>query len=90
MTLYTASTAGRLPMPRHREGEIIGCWKLVNLLDSGGNAEVWRATDGGQEVALKILNQRKVTSEPYQRFRQEIEALQRIGPTSRCGPIAGL
>ncbi len=57
------------------------------MLDSGGNAEVWRATDGGQEVALKILNQRKVTSEPYQRFRQEIEALQRIGPRPDVVPL---
>ena len=74
-------------MPRHREGETIACWTLVDFLDSGGNAEVWRATDGRQEVALKILNQRKVTSEPYQRFRQEIEALQRIGPRPDVVPL---
>lgn len=87
MVLYIAYTVGHLPMPRHREGEVIACWTLVNLLGSGGNAEVWRATDGGQEIALKILNQRNATSEPYQRFRQEVEALQRIGPRLDVVPL---
>ena len=87
MGLFIAYVAGRFPMPRNKAGETIGYWKLVKLLGSGGNAEVWRATDGSQEVALKILNQHRADSESYQRFRQEIEALQRIGPRSDVVPF---
>ena len=44
---------------------------------------MWRASDGKVEVALKILHQHKTNSEPYRRFRQEVEALTRIG-TNPC------
>ena len=74
-------------MPRRNRGDEIGRWKLVDLLGQGGNAEVWQATDGKGEVALKILNQRKTTSEPYRRFRQEIEALKQIGEGPHIVPL---
>ena len=66
-------------MLHRNKGELIGRWELVEPLGQGGNAEVWRVTDGKANVALKILNQRRTDSEPYQRFRQEIRALRQIG-----------
>ena len=74
-------------MPRRKQGEVIGGWKLVETLGKGGNAEVWRATRGNEEVALKILNQRQTESEPYQRFRQEIETLRQIGDHPNIMPL---
>ena len=44
---------------------------------------MWRATDGKSDVALKILNRRKADSEPYRRFRQEIQAMRQIGANPR-------
>ena len=60
-------------MPRHSKGEAVGKLELVDQLGEGGNAEVWRASDGQSDVALKILHRRRTDSEPYQRFRQEIQ-----------------
>ncbi len=74
-------------MPRRRQGEMIGGWKLVEPLGQGGNAEVWRAIHGDEEVALKILHQRRTESEPYQRFRQEIEILRQIGDHPNIMPL---
>ena len=74
-------------MPRHNKGELVGEWELIRLLGKGGNAEVWRATRGEEIVALKILNQTRADSEPYQRFRQEIQALRRIGAHPCIMPI---
>ena len=82
----TASAVVDSPMP-HRKGDRIGKWTLVDSLGKGGNAEVWRANDGETEVALKILNQRKVHSEPYQRFRLEIEAFRLIGDHDCIMPV---
>ena len=66
-------------MPRRNKGEVVGKWELVDPLGEGGNAEVWRSSDGEADVALKILHGSKTDSEPYQRFRQEIQALRQIG-----------
>ena len=74
-------------MPRRNKGEVIGRWKLVDLLGQGGNSEVWRATDGEKDVAMKVLNQRRTNSEPYRRFRQEIEALKQIGEDIHIVPL---
>ena len=74
-------------MLRHSRGGSIGKWELVDPLGKGGNAEVWRATDGESIVALKILNQRRTESEPYQRFRQEIETLRQIGGHPSIMPL---
>ena len=74
-------------MPRHSKGDLVGRWELTDPLGQGGNAEVWRANDGDSEVALKILNQSRVDSEPYQRFRQEIQVLQQIGSHSSILPL---
>ncbi len=74
-------------MPRHNKGELIGEWELIEFLGQGGNAEVWRATKGEEIIALKILKQKKADSESYQRFRQEIQALRRIGAHPGIMPL---
>src|SRR5437763_68341 len=57
----------------------IGPWHLIERIGSGGNAEVWRAKNSaGDSVALKVLRQRRVESEPYQRFRDEIAVLRTL------------
>ena len=57
----------------------IGPWHLREKIGSGGNAEVWRAeAANGNFFALKILKQRRLESEPYQRFRDEIAILRKL------------
>jgi serine/threonine protein kinase len=55
----------------------VGPWALHERLGSGGNASVWRAAraDSDKDVALKVINAKKVEREPYQRFVREIEFL---------------
>jgi serine/threonine-protein kinase len=61
-------------------GEIIGDWKLIEPINAGGNAEVWKANnDEVEPVALKILYQKNPDSEPYKRFRAEITFLRLLG-----------
>jgi hypothetical protein len=55
-------------------GAEIGKWRLLDKIGHGGNADVWRAEAGGQEVALKVLRSRKRDSEQWQRFRREVAA----------------
>ena len=74
-------------MPSRNSGEVVGRWKLVDHLADGGNAEVWRARDGVADVALKILKTRKKDSEPYRRFRQEIQVLRNIGSHPSIMPL---
>ena len=62
-----------------RSGDEYGPYRLIEELGEGGNAWVWKASDSNEDVALKILKNRKVQSEPYARFRREIETLQRLG-----------
>ena len=74
-------------MPRRSTGEVVGKWELVDPLGEGGNAEVWRGSDGETDVALKILHRHKTNTEPYQRFRQEIQALRQIGSHACIMPL---
>jgi serine/threonine protein kinase len=62
--------------PRYRRGDQIGGWRLDRLLGTGGNGDVWRATSTDEQppVALKILRSTDAQSEPYGRFRAEVEA----------------
>jgi serine/threonine protein kinase len=50
-------------------------------LAKGGNACVYEARRGEADdlVALKVLNARRPTSEPYLRFRREVETLRKLG-----------
>lgn len=53
----------------------MGPWVLGDKLGEGGNSVVYRATraDGRGPVALKVINERRVEEEPYQRFLREVE-----------------
>jgi Protein tyrosine and serine/threonine kinase len=71
-----------------KKGDEIGGFVLLEPLDEGGNAFVWQARrpDLG-EVALKILKSKNVQSEPYARFRQEVDVLKRIGDRRGVLPL---
>ena len=57
-----------------KRGLLLGRWKLVERLGSGGNGQVWSGrSDGGDEAAIKILT--KVKKIAYQRFRDEVKVL---------------
>lgn len=61
-----------------KAGDKFGNWTLVETIDSGGNADVWRARHPDHPTAtIKILRDRG--EEPYARFRNEISALQKLG-----------
>ncbi|MBY3381695.1 protein kinase domain-containing protein [Rhizobium laguerreae] len=69
----------------------VGEWALVESIDSGGNADVWRASrDDHPDVAIKIL--RNLGEEPYGRFRNEVGALRKLGALAGIMPMldAGL
>ena len=74
-------------MARWTEGQSIDRWTLVDFLGKGGNAEVWRGRCDGEEAAIKLLNQRRPESEAYRRFRNEIEALNRVGHHDHILPL---
>src|SRR6266496_4692956 len=75
-------------MPQLSSGTTLGSWTLQDFINEGGNGEVWSARrPDGESAALKILKTKKVTSEPYARFRQEIAALEQIGRRAGVLPI---
>ena len=55
----------------------VGPWTLLEFLDKGGNAKVWKALRGGSDapVALKLIHVKKKEKEQYQRFIREIKFL---------------
>jgi serine/threonine protein kinase len=71
-----------------KTGDSIAGFDLIEILGTGGNAVVWRArASDGMEIALKVLKTKRVDTEPYRRFRREIETLRRIGPRSGVLPV---
>jgi serine/threonine protein kinase len=61
-------------------GDSIGPWTLHEKLGVGGNATVWRASHkDGEVVTLKLINTTKAQHEPYRRFIQEVQFLQKLG-----------
>jgi len=63
-------------------------WVIEDEIGSGGNATVYRASHrGGDTVALKVLNSARAAGEPYRRFRNEIEALQRLAGVPGVLPL---
>jgi serine/threonine protein kinase len=59
-------------------GSKVGPWTLHEKLGKGGNADVWRASRGEEEVALKVIHSTKVRAEPYRRFVREVGFLRSI------------
>ncbi len=61
-------------------GALVGRWRLLSRLGAGGMATVWRAqpVDGGEEVAVKILHQTRITTEETRRLKREFLTLQRL------------
>ena len=61
-------------------GALVGRWRIVAPLGAGGMAKVWRAepVEGGEEVALKILHQTRITAEETRRLKREFLTLQRL------------
>jgi len=55
--------------PTLKKGQLLSGWKLESLLGSGGNAFVWRACKGSDEVAIKVSKANG--GEPLRRFRDE-------------------
>lgn len=68
-----------MKQPSLRKGDTIARWTLVSWLGSGGNAEVWRAQDAEVTMAVKVLFTKKPDSEPYQRFRREVDFMRQMG-----------
>lgn len=64
-------------------------WRCHRELGSGGNATVYAATRGRDphEIALKVLKSKSSESEPYARFRQEIEFLSGLGNQQGVLPL---
>jgi serine/threonine protein kinase len=58
-----------------RSADVLGPYTLQSELGCGGNAVVWRAVGSDGEAAVKVLNRRYHDSEPYRRFRREVELL---------------
>jgi len=66
-------------VPEPRIGDRLGPFTIGPWIGRGGNADVFEASDGRRAVALKVLRTRRVESEPYQRFRREIDVLRSLG-----------
>lgn len=64
---------------RLKAGQRVGNWTLLKHLASGGNGTVWSATNGTDQVAIKLLA--KISDprhEPFRRFRDEIELMKSL------------
>jgi serine/threonine protein kinase len=69
-----------------KAGDRLGQWTLVERIDTGGNATVWRGVDEtGTAVAVKVLKAKR--GEAFSRFRDEISALQQLGEHSGVLPV---
>ena len=61
---------------------------MQRRISGGGNADVWLAAAAdADEAALKIIRTRRPDSEPYKRFRREIETLRELGHRSGVLPL---
>lgn len=58
----------------------LGNYRLLEELRRGGEARVYRGTDGaGEVVAIKVLHIRDTTDDIRRRFEREVQNLQRLG-----------
>lgn len=67
----------------------LGLWRIGEKLGEGRNGKVYRAehVETGASAALKAINARKVSKEPYQRFIVEIETLRQLGDYPGILPV---
>jgi non-specific serine/threonine protein kinase/serine/threonine-protein kinase len=67
--------------PASRIGEVIGRYKLRQLLGEGGFGEVYvaRHTRTNRVVAIKLIRHDKITPKALKRFEVETEAMKRLG-----------
>lgn len=63
---------------RYKPDDIVCGWRLLEVLGSGGNGEVWKAVRLESVAALKILHCSRLDSEPYKRFVNETTVLQQL------------
>lgn len=66
-----------------------GPWRIGEKLGEGRNGKVYRVehVETGASAALKAINARKVSKEPYQRFIVEIETLRQLGDYPGILPV---
>lgn len=71
-----ADKRGRQYQPQ----ELIGAWRLIEYIDSGGQAEVWRASPAKEAAtfALKLIHEADLKSDAFERFRREVRTLKRL------------
>ena len=69
-------------------GETIAGWELLEFINSGGNAVVWRARKDGKEAALKILQKRHLRSgDRLTRFFDEVAVMRECQDVSGVLPL---
>lgn len=74
--------------PDLKPGDKVADYTVESVLGLGGNCEVWAARrDNSAPVALKVLRSRRVESEPYARFRQEVAFHHRLRDDPGVLPI---
>lgn len=67
----------------------LGPWRIVERIGQGGNAKVYRVehVETGVVAALKEINARNVSREPYQRFLTEIQTLRELRDHAGILPV---
>lgn len=74
-----------------RPGDVLADYRLVEIIGSGGNADVWHAVSNEQgEVALKVLRTRNPDSEPWQRFAREARTQRKLTDEGFAGILPAL
>lgn len=59
-------------LPQPKSGDQLGPWILVGRVGRGGNGEVWKASQkGNDDVAIKLMSKPKPVA--YHRFRDEVK-----------------
>ncbi len=68
---------------KHKVGDVLGRWTLVEFRGGGGNGDVWRAetTDEAKSVAIKILH--RMAAKDYERFRREVAICEELSPADK-------
>jgi serine/threonine protein kinase len=64
---------------KHKRGDVLGRWTLVEIFAGGGNGDVWRAeADDPKSGAVKILH--RTSPRDYERFRREVAICEQLDP----------